>query len=129
MKSEEGSILIVDDEEPIRRLLASYLGTSYTCVTAKNAEEAKKLLAASSFNLVLTDITMPGASGIELCEYINRAHPDTLVVIVSAKVGELNFSGAKRCRAVDFIAKPFDLSQVLKTVKSAFRHQAKNNDD
>ena len=128
MKSEEGSILIVDDEEPIRRLLASYLGTSYTCVTAKNAEEAKNLLAASSFNLVLTDITMPGASGLELCEYINMAHPDTLVVIVSAKVGELNFSGAKQCRAVDFIAKPFDLAQVLKTVKSAFRHQAKNTD-
>jgi DNA-binding NtrC family response regulator len=129
MKCEEVSILIVDDEEPIRRLLASYLSADYTCVTAKNAEEAKKLLAASSFNLVLTDMTMPGASGIELCEHINTAHPGTPVVIVSARVGEPNFSGVKRCHAVDFIAKPFDLSQVLKTVKSALHHQIKNNDD
>lgn len=128
MKSEEVSILIVDDEEPIRRLLASYLGTDYTCVTAKNAEEARKLLAASSFNLVLTDITMPGASGIELCEYINTAHPATLVVIISARVGEPNFSGVKRCRAADFIAKPFDLSHVLKIVKSALRTAVNGND-
>ena len=129
MKSEGVSILIVDDEEPIRRLLASYLRADYTCVTAKSAEEAKKLLAAFSFNLVLTDITMPGASGIELCEYVNAAHPNTLVVIVSARVGEPDFSGVKRCHAVDFIAKPFDLSQVLKTVKSAIHHQAKDKDD
>ena len=129
MKSEEVSILIVDDEEPIRRLLASYLSADYTCVTARHAEEAKKLLAASSFNLVLTDMTMPGASGIELCEHINAAHPSTPVVIVSAKVGELNFIGVKRCHAVDFIAKPFDLSQVLKTVQSALAYQVRNNDD
>ena len=129
MKSEEVSILIVDDEEPIRKLLASYLSADYTCVTAKNAEEAKNLLAASSFNLVLTDITMPGASGIELCEHINTAHPGTLVVIVSAKVGEPNFIGAERGHAVDFVAKPFDLSHVLKTVKSALAYQVKNNDD
>jgi DNA-binding NtrC family response regulator len=126
MKSEEVSILIVDDEEPIRRLLASYLSAHFTCVTAKSAEEAKKLLAASSFNLVLTDITMPGASGIELCEYINTTHPNTLVVIVSAKLSEQTFSGVKLCHAVDFIAKPFDLSQVLKTIKNALSNQAEH---
>jgi DNA-binding NtrC family response regulator len=126
MKSEEVSILIVDDEEPIRRILVSTLGTSYTCVTADSAEEAKKLLAAASFNLVLTDITMPGASGIELCEHINIAHPNTLVVIVSANVGE---PGVRRCQAVDFVAKPFDLLQIVKTVESALSHQAKNKND
>lgn len=129
MKSEEISILIVDDEEPIRRLLSSYLSDNYTCVTANSAEEAKRLLNASSFNLVLTDITMPGASGIELCEYINAAHPDTLVVIVSAKVNEPDLNGITRCQAVDFIAKPFDLSQVLKAVKNALLKQAEPDDD
>lgn len=129
MKSEEVSILIVDDEEPIRRLLASYLSAHFTCVTAKSAEEAKKLLAAFSFNLVLTDITMPGASGVELCEYINTAHPNTLVVIVSARLSEQSSGGVKLCHATDFIAKPFDLSQVLKTVKNALTPQAEYNDE
>jgi CheY-like chemotaxis protein len=129
MKSGEVSILIVDDEEPIRRLLASYLSAHFTCVTAKSAEEAKKLLAAAPFNLVLTDVTMPGASGIELCEYINTAHPTTRVVIVSAKPGAQSSSGAKLCHAVDFIAKPFDLPQVLKTVKKALNYQAGHGDD
>ncbi|MGA9772550.1 MAG: response regulator [Blastocatellia bacterium] len=126
MKSEEVSILIVDDEEPIRRILVSTLSTNYTCVTAESAEEAIKLLAAASFNLVLTDITMPGASGIELCEHINAAHPNTLVVIVSANAGE---PGVKRCSAIDFIAKPFDLSQIVKTVERALHQQANNKDN
>ena len=129
MNNEKVSILIVDDEESIRRLLASYLGDSYTCVTARDAEEAKKLLAASSFNLVLTDITMPGTSGIELCEHINAMYKDTFVIIISAHVADQRYNEAKRCHAFDLIAKPFDLSKVSSTVKRALSYQADQTAD
>src|SRR6185503_21219600 len=73
------TILIVDDEEPIRRLLSMYLSEEYTCVMADGAEEARAMLAGGFFNLVMTDITMPGSSGIELCQHIQNNHPDTVV--------------------------------------------------
>lgn len=129
MSDENVSILIVDDEEPIRKLLASYLGASYTCVTAEDAEKAKGLLAASSFNLVLTDITMPGASGIELCEHISATYKGTVVIIISAQAGDQQSNEANRCHAFDFIAKPFDLSTVLSTVKRALSYQAEREGD
>jgi len=50
----EFSILIIDDEEPIRRLLAMYLSEVYVCATASSADEAAALLAGESFNLVIT---------------------------------------------------------------------------
>jgi response regulator RpfG family c-di-GMP phosphodiesterase len=122
--NKEVSILIIDDEEPIRRLLALYLSDEYTCVTASGADEANVLLAGSSFNLVMTDITMPGTSGIELCENINQAHPDTVVIMVSGMT-DINYAvEAMRHGAFDYVVKPFDLSHVLMSVERALRYQA-----
>ncbi|HEY9232654.1 MAG TPA: HD domain-containing phosphohydrolase [Blastocatellia bacterium] len=118
------SILIVDDEEPIRRLLAMYLSDDYSCVTAASADEATALLAESSFNLVMTDITMPGTSGIELCQYVHKAFPETAVVMVSG-LTDIQFAiEAMRHGAFDYVTKPFDLTQVLLAVDRALRYQA-----
>jgi DNA-binding NtrC family response regulator len=124
MENQAVSILIVDDEEPIRKLLASYLSSSYACVTAGSAEEAKEQLAAASFNLVLTDLTMPGASGVELCEHVNATYENTVVIIISGQADDQSLKDQKRCAAFDFIAKPFDLAKVLNTVKRALAYQA-----
>jgi response regulator RpfG family c-di-GMP phosphodiesterase len=122
--NKEVSILIIDDEEPIRRLLALYLSDEYTCVTASGAEEANVLLAGSSFNLVMTDITMPGTSGIELCETIHQSHPDTVVIMVSGMT-DINYAvEAMRHGAFDYVVKPFDLAHVLMSVERALRYQA-----
>jgi response regulator RpfG family c-di-GMP phosphodiesterase len=122
--NKEVSILIIDDEEPIRRLLALYLSDEYTCVTASGADEANVLLAGSSFNLVMTDITMPGTSGIELCENIHETHPDTVVIMVSGMT-DINYAvEAMRHGAFDYVVKPFDLSHVLMSVERALRYQA-----
>src|SRR5258705_8835969 len=83
VNTKEISILIVDDEEPIRKLLVGCLGRKYLCITASSADEAARLLAVGSTNLVLTDISMPGISGLELCESIQRGHPETVVVMMS----------------------------------------------
>jgi cyclic di-GMP phosphodiesterase len=118
------SILIVDDEEPIRRMLATYLAKAYACVTAASTDEATLLLDSSCFNLVLTDITMPGASGIELCQYVQKAHPDTVVIMVSGLTDIRYAIEAVRHGAFDYVTKPFDLPQVLMAVDRALRYQA-----
>lgn len=122
-QNKEFSILIIDDEEPIRRLLALYLSNDYTCVTAASADEATLMLAESTFNLVMTDITMPGTSGIELCQYIHQAYPATVVIMVSGMT-DINYAvEAMRHGAFDYVVKPFDLAHVVMAVERGLRYQ------
>lgn len=122
--SKETSILIVDDEEPIRRLLTTCLDPNYTCITAASAEEATTLLEAGTFSLVLSDIRMPGASGLELCQLVRRMSPETVVIMVSGMT-DISFAvEAMRQGAFDYITKPFDLQQIQMVVDRALRYQA-----
>jgi len=66
VSNKDVAILIIDDEEPIRRLLVTYLADRYRCVAAASADQGTSLLSRGSYNLVLTDINMPGTSGTEL---------------------------------------------------------------
>ncbi len=125
-KKSNFSILIVDDEEPIRKLLTAYLSDDYNCVTASSADEATSLLAGGTFNLVLSDITMPGTSGLELCQYINKACPETVVIMVSGMTDIEYAIEAMRHGAFDYVTKPFDLSQLMMAVDRALRYQSLN---
>lgn len=122
--SKDISILIVDDEEPIRRLLSVYLSETYTCVTSSSADEAARLLSGRFFNLVLTDITMRGASGLELCQFVQKSRPETVVVMVSGMTDIQYAIEAMRHGAFDYITKPFDLAQVVLAVERALHYQA-----
>lgn len=120
---KETSILIVDDEEPIRNLLWTCLSDYYTCDTALSVEDARSKLSNQTFNLVMTDITMPGTSGIELCQYIHKTCPETVVMVVSGMTDIHYAIEAMRHGAFDYITKPFDLSQVTLSVERALRYQ------
>lgn len=123
-RNKDVAILLIDDEEPIRRLLEAYLSDSYRCVAAGSAQEAMTLLSGSSFNLVLSDINMPGTSGTELCQYISKAYPDTVVIMVSGMTDITYAIEAMRQGAFDYITKPFDLGQVQVCIGRALRYQA-----
>ena len=77
-ESHDHRILIVDDEESVVNLFAAYLGETYSCETAANAQEALDLLAREPFALVVTDMQMPGLSGIELLRRIRARWPDLM---------------------------------------------------
>ncbi|HXG66999.1 MAG TPA: HD domain-containing phosphohydrolase [Blastocatellia bacterium] len=124
MSSNDIAILIVDDEEPIRKLLAKCLSLHYTCETAASADEAVEKLSERSFNLVLADIAMPGATGLELCQFIHQTSPRTVVVMVSGKTDIEYAVQAMRQGAFDYLCKPFDLAQVTIAVDRALRYQA-----
>src|SRR6266851_5539704 len=83
MGDSDISILIVEDDEDTRDGLMILLGTNHDCTPAGSAEEAVRLLAARKFNLLITDIHMPGASGLELCSLVHRTCPDTVVIVLS----------------------------------------------
>src|SRR5439155_25215812 len=76
-------LLIVDDEEPVRRLFANCLGERYSCETAANAQEALEWLQKQQFAMVISDIQMPGLGGIELLRKIIELYRDTAVIMVS----------------------------------------------
>lgn len=124
MSTKRSSILIVDDEEGVRQLLERELRAEYDCTTCGSAEEAMSLLATSAFDLLLADITMPGASGLELCHVVGNNFPDTVVVMVSAMTDIQYAIEAMRHGAFDYIVKPFQLSHVSLSVERALHHQA-----
>ena len=77
-------VLIVDDEEPIRRLLGYMLQThGYETVLASDAREARTRLDEQPFALILCDVNMPGESGMDLIRNILSQHPHTAVIMVT----------------------------------------------
>ena len=123
VNSEVTSLLIVDDDVSILKLLGNYIGSSFSFSTAASAEEAADLLSRESFKLVMTDIKMTGASGVDLCRSINILYPDTVVILMSGSAEVRDVIGAMKEGAYDCVLKPFDQFQVMVGIERALRHQ------
>ena len=115
-------ILIVDDEVEITEILADLLSEDYECLRAASAEEALARLTESEFELVISDITMPGMSGLDMIPHVKELSPDTVVVMISGMQTVESAIGALRLGAFDYLMKPFDLRQVEAVVKRALEH-------
>ncbi len=121
-RENSGLILIVDDEAPLRDLLAQLLEDTYECVTASSAEEALALLPTRRFNVVLSDINMSGMTGLEMLPQILTLSPETVVVMISGEQTIDSAIESLRAGAFDYITKPFALDQVELAVARAMRH-------
>ncbi len=115
-------ILIVDDEAEIIELLSDLFAHHHECVSASSAEEALVHLHATDFDLVISDITMPGMSGLEMLPQLKSISPNTVVVMISGMQTVESAIGALRLGAFDYLMKPFDLRQVEAVVKRALEH-------
>ncbi len=115
-------ILIVDDEVEITEILADLLSEDYECLRAASAEEALSRLNESEFQLVISDITMPGMSGLDMIPHVKELSPDTVVVMISGMQTVESAIGSLRLGAFDYLMKPFDLRQVEAVVKRALEH-------
>ncbi|HQR39976.1 MAG TPA: response regulator [Blastocatellia bacterium] len=116
-------VLIVDDEESVRSLLFDLLCECYECDVAASGEEALAMTSSKRYNVILSDIMMPGMSGIELLESVVRSKPDTIVIMVSANHDTRRAVSALRRGAYDYIVKPFELEEVELSVSRALEHQ------
>ena len=122
-EADNRRILIVDDEEVIRTLFALSLGERYECVTAADTQEALKLLAEEQFALVISDVQMPGLSGVELLRKIVSDFPDTAVIMVSGIDRSQRVIDALRIGAFDYLLKPCDLDVLQLRVEQALERR------
>jgi len=116
-------ILIVDDEPEITAILSDLFAAKYYSTSAASAEEALELLAKNNYELVVSDITMPGMSGLEMIPHVRKISPHAVVVMISGMQTVESAIDALRLGAFDYVMKPFDLRQVEAVVKRALEHQ------
>jgi len=118
-------ILIVDDDEVIRDTLKELLSEHYVCKTAGTADDAFARLAEKPYDLVLTDISMPGISGLELLGRVLELYPKMPVIVVSGISDQEHVQGLIKLGAFDFLLKPFRLEVVEKSVRRALEYRRK----
>ncbi len=126
--SEKHHILLVDDEELIVELLENYfVSLGYEVTAVENAEKALEQLQQNyKYDLVITDINLPGKSGIDLLKITREIRPDLPVVLVTGhKTMDFAISAIKN-GATDFITKPFQLNNVRKVVEKVIRYKLKS---
>jgi DNA-binding response OmpR family regulator len=127
MDSDEvkGTVLVVDDEEPIRNLVARrMLKAGYACVTAENGERALDKVSRQEFDLIILDIKMPGLSGMDVLPLIREKKPDACVIMATALVDMKLALQALNFGAFDYIVKPFDLDDLLARAEKALERKA-----
>lgn len=115
--SQRNSILIVDDDESIRVILAELLAKEYDIAEAETGEKALELLNRRDFDVVLTDLMMPATDGMELLTIIKKLKPETRVIMITAFATIESAVEAMKKGASDYISKPFDAYEVKKIIK------------
>jgi DNA-binding NtrC family response regulator len=113
-------ILIVDDDPGQRSLLDSFLRTQgFETVTADSGERALQILAAGKFDMMISDVRMPGLSGLETLKRVRQQFAALPVLLVTAYTDIRDAVEAMRDGAVNYLAKPIDLDELLVTVQQA----------
>ncbi|HXH87655.1 MAG TPA: HD domain-containing phosphohydrolase [Gaiellaceae bacterium] len=119
-----GRILIVDDEAPIRSLLARLLGVhGFDCLTAESAAAARGVLAAEEVALILSDVNMPGESGIDFAQEVAKDYPDIAVVMVTGLDDRRYAEAALEHGAYGYVLKPFKPNELVINVVNALRRR------
>ena len=115
-------ILIVEDEDAIRRVLVKILSeenSSYSIDEAENGLVAQEKIKTNDYDLILSDIKMPKSDGVEVLQFSKKIKPETPVVMISGH-GDLDTAvETMRMGAFDYISKPPDLNRLLQTVRIA----------
>jgi len=124
MSIEAAKILVVDDEPHICQILWRWLTSDgYECVTAHSGEVARKLLESGNFQLVVSDIMMPGMSGIDLLSIIKTRFPDVAVIMATAVDDRNTATLSLELGAYGYVMKPFDKNDVLISVANALERR------
>jgi putative two-component system response regulator len=117
-------LLLVDDEQTVLHNLARLL-QDYDCELALSAVDARQLLAeAGPFELILSDVNMPGISGIDLLEEVSRAYPDTATVMVTGVDDRLLAERALAMGAYGYVIKPYETNEILIAISNALRRRS-----
>ncbi|RSL32055.1 DNA-binding response regulator [Salibacterium salarium] len=121
---KEAKVLVVDDEERIRRLLKMYVEREeFQVDEAENGEDALDLSLNNDYDVILLDLMMPGIDGIEVCQELRKSKA-TPVIMLTAKGEENNRVQGFEVGADDYIVKPFSPREVVLRVKAILRRSS-----
>ena len=124
--ADAAQVWVVDDDRSVRFVLAAALGEAGFRVTAfADAAEVLDALASGRVpDLLLTDVRMPGDSGLTLLDKLKASHPRLPVIVMSAHTDVASTAGAFRGGAQEFLSKPFDMDEAVALVRRALPEQA-----
>jgi CheY-like chemotaxis protein len=116
-KGRKARILVIDDEEFVRSVLSRTLAqVNHQVTLAEDGEKGIQLFKEGKFDMVLTDLGMPGMSGWEVCRMIKKINPHTPVGMITGWGMEMSRSKMEEYGLDFFISKPFDFNQILNVV-------------
>ena len=115
------TILIVDDEPQIRRVMRTTLSSNgYSVIEARSGEEALDIIGKERPELVLLDVNMPGMSGLEVCREI-RDQSEVAIIMLTVRNSEHDKVLALDAGADDYVVKPFSIEELLARIRAALR--------
>lgn len=118
------NILIVDDEESMRTLLVRSLSKNgFVCEEACDAEEALGKIAYNNFDLIFSDISMPGMDGIEFLQKVKSHSPDIDFIIMTGYASEYSYMDIMDAGATDYMSKPFNLNSAIARINRIAREK------
>src|SRR4029077_8372781 len=122
---ESARILIVDDEASMRDFLGICLRRAgHTVETAAGGKQALVVLADQSFDVIITDLKMPGVGGLEVLDAVKKGSPQTEVVVVTAYATPETAIAAMKRGAYDYLTKPFKVDEIEVVVARALEKRA-----
>jgi two-component system cell cycle response regulator len=115
---EKYSIIVVDDDAVLSRLLKQYFsGMGHVCEAFPDAESALERITAAAFDVLVTDIVLPGMKGLELSERAHRLRPEMSIIVTTGFIDNFSYDEAVDAGAADFIKKPFSLNELMIRIK------------
>jgi two-component system, OmpR family, KDP operon response regulator KdpE len=127
--AERSRILVVDDETQISRVLKTTLNSQgYEVKTASNGEAGFNAIADWLPDLLITDLSMPGMSGIDLCRAV-RERSNIPIIVLSVRGEEKTKIEALDAGADDYVTKPFSINELLARVRANLRRVTANDEE
>lgn len=127
---ETGSVLIVDDDLKLRRVLHAALSkVGFEVTGVANGETALQQASSSSFDAVVLDVNMPGIGGIEACRRLRDLRPSLQILMLTVRDSERDKVDAFEAGADDFVTKPFSLPELVGRLRAAVRRASSKEQD
>jgi DNA-binding NtrC family response regulator len=125
MEKKDFKILVVDDDDMVREFVSSVLTKQgYSVISARDGFDGLRvLLMVEDIKLVITDLKMPGASGMDILEYTQKNNPDIAVVILTGFGTIEDALEAVTKGAFDYLTKPFKIEEIVFVAEKAFKRE------
>ncbi len=116
--NDKYTIIVVDDDEVLSSLLKRYFtGAGHMCEAFLNADAALERIDGTAFDVLVTDIVLPGMKGLELADRAHRLRPEMSIIVTTGFIDNFSYDEAIAAGAADFIKKPFSLAELMIRIK------------